>query len=141
MRKDISNRRNPLLTGEATLDFGEINEELVITDDQKADAFLSKWMEKVDPFIRYESYFKTSAKDDAHILLEVKRYYKKLVVEEEAWTERKYVAVINDCFKNKVSIGPVTLDVQGRIYDRNNKSGNGTRRSGSSNTTAGRRRR
>lgn len=139
MRKDISARRNPLMKGEATLDFGlEAEEDIAITDEQKTDAFMSKWMDVVDPFVRYKKYFESAAKDDAHILLEVKRYYRKLVI-DGSWTEKKYVAVVNDCMNNNMTITPVTLDVKGRMYD-DGKMSTGARRSGSGNRNTGRRR-
>lgn len=116
--KEMPAKHNPLfMKDENALDFGEDFDPKVLTDEEKQDAFMSKYMDKIDPVGRYEKYFKSSAKDIDHILRDVKLYYKKLVL-EGSWTERKYVEVINDLFENRTVISVVTLDRSGLMYDK-----------------------
>lgn len=108
---------NPLFNHEPTLDFGEDFDLNVLSDEEKSDAFLAKYMNIVDPIITYAKYFESSAKSVDHIFKEVKIYHKKLVV-NGSWSERKYVEVINDLFENRVIISVVTLDRSGLMYDK-----------------------
>lgn len=115
--KDTSRKRHPLYRDEPTLDFGQDFVLDEMTEDQKADAFLSKYMDLVDPVGKYEKYFSSSAKNLDHILKEVKIYYKKLVVSGD-WTEKKYVAVLDDIFTNRAVLSVMTLDSAGLRHDR-----------------------
>lgn len=110
-------KHNPLFNQENALDFGEDFDPKVLSDEEKQDAFLSKYMDIVDPIIVYKKYFESSAKDIDHIFRDVKLYYKKLVL-QGSWSERKYVEVINDLFENRVVISVVTLDRSGLMYDK-----------------------
>lgn len=102
--------------------FGEADK----TDDDKADYFLSKYMEKVDPITRYKSFFENSAKDIDHNLLDIKRYYKKLVVVEKKWSEEKYILVLDKLLSNKNNnLNIVILDRYGKTIreKKGNKNG------------------
>lgn len=127
-------KHNPLFKKEENaLDFGEEFDPKVLSSEEKQDAFLSKYMELVDPVGKYNKYFESSAKGVDHILRDVKLYYKKLVL-EGSWSERKYVEVIDDLFENRVVISIVTLDRSGLMYDKGqlasqrNKTRSGRRR-------------
>lgn len=108
--------RHPLYTGENALDFGLDIDVTELTPEQKTDAFLSKYQRVVDPIVTYDKYFKSSAKGIDHIFRDVKLYYKKLVV-EGTWSERKYVAVLDDIFTNRTILTVATLDFTGLRYD------------------------
>lgn len=118
-KKNLAIKRTPLMIGQQGLNFGNILEEDVtkLTDDQKAKRFLSKYQEVVDPIVTYEDYFHSSAKSIDFIFKEIKTYYKKLVL-ESGWTERKYVASVNNILENKMIFGIMSLDRSGLFYDR-----------------------
>ena len=119
MDKDIPNKRNPLMTGESGLSFDNILSEDItkLTDKQKAARFLSKYFEVVRPLTRFKEYFSSSAKTHAHIFKEIKSFYIKLVVTSK-WSEKKFVACINDIFENKNILSVTTLDLAGIRYDK-----------------------
>lgn len=115
--KEQSIRRHPLYQGEPTLDFGEDLDITELTEEQKCSLFLSKYQELVDPLVKYEKYFNSTAKGIDHIFRDVKLYYKKLVL-EGTWTEKKYVTVLDDIFSNRAIFSVVTLDRAGLMFDR-----------------------
>lgn len=118
MKKNIPVKHNPLYNPEeSALDFGEEFNPKILTDEEKVDAFMSKYMDVVNPVGRYEKYFESSAKSLDHILRDIKLYYKKLVV-EGSWTERKYVEVVNDLLENRTVISVTTLDRSGLMFDK-----------------------
>lgn len=118
MKKNLPVKRNPIYDeNENALDFGESFNPKVLTDEEKVDFFMSKYMEVVNPVERYKKYFESSAKGLDHILRDIKLYYKKLVVEGN-WTEKKYVAVINDLLENRTVISITTLDRSGLMFDK-----------------------
>lgn len=118
MDQNIPTKRHPFLAGNQGLDFGEeLVEVYEMDENQKADVFLTKYMDVFDPLVTYERFFSSSAKGVDYILSEVKRYYRKLVV-NGTWSERKYVTVINDLFENLVVFSPVTLDRSGLMYEK-----------------------
>lgn len=117
MKKNIPLNHHPLFNDdEDTLDFGPLDVK-VLTDEQKADSFLSKYLSKVDPFEKYKKYFETSAKSNDHIMRDIKLYYKKLVL-EGSWSERKYVMVVNDILENRIVLTVITLDRSGMMYEK-----------------------
>jgi hypothetical protein len=115
----LPNRRNPLFMNHQGLPFDNIPEEIVTkrTDKQEADRFLTKYMQIVDPIITYQEYFDSTAKSIEYIFREIKVYYQKLVLNAN-WTERKYVAVINNIFENRMVFGVIALDRAGLLYDK-----------------------
>lgn len=131
MDKNIANKHNPLFKEQQGLQFDNVNEPItILTEDQKVDKFLSKYLEVVNPVSTYKSYFESSAKEINHILKEIKNYYKKLVL-NGTWSEKKYVLVINDIFENKMLFSINTLDISGLKYDKGtlqNQSRNTKRR-------------
>jgi len=116
MKKNIPTKRHPLFKEEETLDFGDF-EVTELTEDQKVDAFISKYMEIFDPIETFSKYFESSAKGVDHILRDVKLYYKKLVLQGN-WSEKKYVVVINDIFENRIPLTVVTLDRSGLLFEK-----------------------
>lgn len=108
--------RHPLYQGENALDFGEDFNLTELTPEQETDAFLSKYQQIVDPIVKYSKYFESSAKGIDHIFRDVKIYYKKLVIEGN-WSEKKYVAVLDDIFTNRAVLTITTLDLAGLRYD------------------------
>lgn len=120
--RDIPVRRNPRLVGDSGLQFDNQDElPLALTDDEKADSFLSRYMERVDPLVRYSSYFDRSAMTVQSILKIVKVNYKSLVLNGK-WDEKKYVAVVSDIFENGKVASPMSFDFTGRMYDENKLS-------------------
>lgn len=125
-KKNLPIKRTPIMLGQKGLAFGNIPEEDVtkLTDKQKTQQFISKYMQVFDPMTRYKEYFESSAKGVDMILKEIKTYHKKLVL-EKGWSERKYVAAINNILENKMVFGVITLDRAGLLYDKgllNNES-------------------
>lgn len=111
-------KHNPLfMKDENALDFGDEFDPKILTIEEKQDAFMSKYMDVIDPVEKYKKYFESSAKNLDHILRDVKLYYKKLVL-EGTWNERKYVEVIDDLFSNRIVISVITLDRAGLMYDK-----------------------
>lgn len=131
MKKQVATKHHPLFQNEETLDFGEFEDVTELTVDQEVDAFLSKYMDVINPVGTYKTYFDSSAKTIDHILRDVKLYYKKLVLEGK-WSERKYVEVINSIFEQKLPISVTVLDTSGLMFDRkalpSQKRSNGRRR-------------
>lgn len=121
MDNNTSVKRHPLFQGESTLDFGDELDVQSLTDEQKVDAFMSKYMDVINPIKTYETYFKSSAKSVDHILRDVKLYYRKLVLTNK-WSEKKYVKVINQIFEKKLPLTVATLDRGGLIHDRENNT-------------------
>lgn len=125
-KKNLPIKRTPIMLGQKGLAFGNIPEEDVtkLTDKQKTQQFISKYMQVFDPMTRYKDYFESSAKGVDMILKEIKTYHKKLVL-EKGWSERKYVAAVNNILENKMVFGVITLDRAGLLYDKgllNNES-------------------
>lgn len=120
MKDNIPTKRHPFLQGEKTLldDIFEEDEEIFeeLTPNQKADVFLSKYMEKIDPIVRYEKYFNKNVKGIDLIFREVKNYYKKTVIEKE-WPEEKYIVVLDELFKNDNNLNIYVVDRFGKMYD------------------------
>lgn len=118
MKKNLPVKRNPRYNeDENSLDFGDaLPKELSV--EEKSDVFMSKYMDTIDPVERYKKYFQSSAKGLDHILRDIKLYYKKLVAEDNKWTEKKYVEVINDLMENRTVISITTLDRAGLMYDK-----------------------
>jgi len=119
MDQNIPIKRNPLMSGSEGLSFDNIESEelILLTDSQKSEKFLSKYLEVVHPFTRFKEYFNSSAKTNSHLLKEIKTFYIKLVLSEK-WSEKKYVACINDIFENKLVLGVTTLDLAGIKFDK-----------------------
>lgn len=118
-KKNLPIKRTPIMLGQKGLAFGNIPEEDVtkLTDKQKTQQFISKYMQVFDPMTRYKEYFESSAKGVDMILKEIKTYHKKLVL-EKGWSERKYVAAVNNILENKMVFGVITLDRAGLLYDK-----------------------
>lgn len=116
--KHLPAKRNPLLQRATPLGFDNVTQEdlLVLTDDQKADRFLSRWMELVDPFITYKKVFPRGDSDQKRILKEIKNFYKRFVL-KEAWTEQKYFTVVNAMLEARAQVGPLTIERFGKLYD------------------------
>lgn len=120
MGKNLPVKRNPLFQGNMGLNFDNLEspEDLIeLTPQQKADKFMSKYLDVFQPFTRFKEYFDGSAKTGSHILRDVKLYYSKLVIDGK-WTEKKYVACVNDIFANKMVFSVVTLDAAGLRFDK-----------------------
>lgn len=116
--KSVPVRRNPLMQRQAPLAFDglEAEELLELTEDQKADRFLSRWMELVDPFVTYKRVFPRGDSDQKRILKEIKNFYKRYVL-GEGWTEQKYVTVVNSILDVRGVTSPKTIEKHGVLYD------------------------
>ena len=111
-------KRNPLMQKETPLSFDNASTEelLELTEDQKADRFLSRWMELVNPFVTYKKVFPRGDSDQKRILREIKNFYKRYVL-TDGWTEQKYVLVVNALLDARAQVGPVSIERFGKMYD------------------------
>ena len=118
MGKSLPAKRDPLLTGqEPLIADDEVEEDGYLTEEQEATIFMSRWQERVDPFVQYEEYFRSSAKSSGHILKEIRQFYIKLVV-NGVWSDKKFVAVIDRLMQDSQYISAPSMDAVGRQYDR-----------------------
>lgn len=111
-------RRDPLLTGLPGLEFEEIEtaEVIELTPEQKATAFLTRYLETERPISCFNSYFEASVKGEAWELKELKNFYRKLVVPDK-WSEEKFVSVVNSIYRDNQVMSAVVLDARGRMFD------------------------
>lgn len=110
-------RRNARLVGDGGLSFDnqdELNFEL--TDEEKAQSFISKYQENVDPVGKFKDYFENSAMTVQAIFKIIKESYKKLVINGK-WDEKKFVAVITDIFEEGRVFSPISVDLTGKLFD------------------------
>lgn len=113
-------KRSPLFQEDTMLSFDDPHdqEELAtLTVQQKMDKFMSKFMILVDPFVTYADFFEHAVKTSSHVLLDIKRNYKTVVL-EDGWTERKYVAVVDSLLRGGADVNAYTLQSYGFMYDR-----------------------
>jgi|SRR5699024_1464726 len=117
--KKVSTKRDPLMRGVTPLGFDnytldEVNE---LTEEQKLDKFMSKYMDVTRPLSKYKKYFESSAMETGHILREVKRFYGLLVLHGK-WSEKQYVKVLDRVFRNRAVINSISLDIANRQIER-----------------------
>lgn len=100
-KRTVSIMRDPLFRGDVGLPFEEsTNDSLfALTDEQKSEEFLSRWLRSVHPFTKYTSFFEKNEKSTDRILRDVKLWYRKLVV-NSGWRELKYVYILDHMFLN-----------------------------------------
>lgn len=112
-------KKDPLLQQHEGLQFDNLfpDEVIELTDEQKATAFISRYLERERPISTYNSYFKNSAKGEAWELKELKDYF-ILLVASEKWSEEKFVAVVNSIYAENQIMSIPSLDVRGRMYDQ-----------------------
>jgi hypothetical protein len=117
MRKDISGKNNPLFLGHKTLLFDNVTEEEIsqLTDQQRVDAFLSKYVRIFHPISEFSNFFKVFNVDITFKL--IKDLYKTYVL-NSGWSERKYVSCINDIFEKRLDFSSYSLDKAGVLYER-----------------------
>lgn len=111
-------KHDPLLQGNRGLDFSNLKpaEVVELTDEQKATAFLSRYLEVEHPISRFHTYFESSVKGEAWELKELKQFYLKLVVAGK-WSEEKFITVANSIYRDNQVMSAVVLDARGRMYD------------------------
>lgn len=112
-------RKDPLLQQQPGLVFdGLLPEEVIqLTDEQKATAFISRYLEVERPFSSFPEYFKSSVKGEAWELRELKTHFKNLVITEK-WTEKKFISVVNSIYRDNQIMSIPSLDARGRIFDQ-----------------------
>lgn len=106
------------------LDFKEVLASQTATEDEKAAAFLSKFMSVVKPYSTFKGYFETHLKTKT--FASIKLFYKSLVL-EKGWTEKKFVAALMDTMYSGKAVSAVALEVGARLYDDGKLSGSGQR--------------
>lgn len=113
-------KRDPAILGQPGLNFGQ-GEYIEPTDEQKASAFISRYLDHMKEDNLYEEklerYFKGSAKDWAWELRDFKLYYKQLVLSGK-WAEEKFIAVLDGIISDVQVVNAVTFDIRGKWYDR-----------------------
>lgn len=118
MSNTPSAKRNPLMQRATPLQFDGLDKEdlIALTDEQKADRFLSRWMDLMHPFSTFKAAFKGGEKDHKRILREIKNFYTRYVL-NEGWEERKYVMVINGLLDARMPVSPASIERFGKKYD------------------------
>lgn len=121
MARDMRKKDHPGYMGMSplVLDNGPVSTEL--TDDQKADFFLAKYMENVHPITLYADYFKSGAKDIEIILRDIKLYYKKLVLKGTI-TEKEYVTILDSIMRDNRPMSQYSFDYQVRAMNNRKKA-------------------
>ena len=110
-------RRNARLVGDGGLSFDNQDElDFELTDEEKAQSFISKYQENVDPVGKFKDYFENSAMTVQAIFKIIKELYKKLVINGK-WDEKKFVAVITDIFEEGRVFSPLSVDLTGKLFD------------------------
>lgn len=130
-----SKKATPLFQGIPGLEFDGMAPEDVIatTPEQKAGAFLSRYLEIEHPLTQFKTYFQNSVKGEAWEFKELKRFYIQLVVSGK-WTEAKFITVVNSIYRDNHSMTAPTLDARGKFFDQgslkgpDDKPGNSRRR-------------
>lgn len=112
-------RRDARMRGQAGLQFDNFKREQLVelTVEEKSEAFLSRFLETVDPFVRFERYFATSALSPQHILKLIKQMHRELVGSER-WTEQKFTEVVTMTMEKGQLISPMSLDIVARELER-----------------------
>lgn len=114
-KRDIPIRRDPRLAGDLGLIFdNDVTRPL--SDEEKSEKFLSKYMEVVDPVVKFEKYFLSSGYTIQSFFKRVKTDYIRLVVNGN-WEEKRFVAVVNDICENNRPYSQVSLDICSKLYD------------------------
>lgn len=118
MRKDIAAKHNPLFSKKTPLEFDNFSEDelTALTSQQRADKFMSNWLQVMRPFTNYKRYFEESPKSQDHILREVKNYYSRYVV-KGGWGEQKYVMIVDSILINRLSLTPSMFDRTEKLYE------------------------
>ncbi len=111
-------KADPLFHRAQSLEFEDFDSEeiLELTEDQKASAFLSEYLENHNPIGYYPKYFASSVKGEAWELKELKQFYIRLVLSKK-WSEEKFIAVVNSIYRDNQVMSTIVLDARGRIFD------------------------
>lgn len=119
MRKNLPASRNPLFTGEEGLQFDNIGQEELIelTDAQRADKFLSRWLEIMRPLSKYKRFFDDSDKEIDHNLKLIKNFFQRYVV-EEGWDEKQFVMVVDYCLDSRRAISHKIIEAGMALYNK-----------------------
>lgn len=112
----MTSKKNPRLQQEDSL-LSLANIEDGKTDKDKADLFMSKFMEYVKPFDRYKEYLENSWLGAEVVLANVKRFYQLKVI-EEGIKEVEYVKAIHRIFTDKQVLDKDSLNLALRINGR-----------------------
>ena len=115
----MSAKNNPKLSGEEGLEGFE--DFFVLSDKEKADRWMSKWLETAKPFYNYNTWLTqmNSVYGDSHAVsfAKIKNFYNHFVINQQ-WNEKKYVAVLDEILKgkiNRLSIG--LIEEKGDAYE------------------------
>lgn len=113
-------KTDPHFLGETPLNFDDLDVEQISakTDKEKATLFLEKYKKIVKPFTVYADFFKRDKNVDLTLAL-IKRFYIKLVLNGD-WTEKKFVASINNILANNGIFSERNLKENGLNFDNGN---------------------
>jgi hypothetical protein len=115
--KKTSAKRDPLLKGAEPLPFDNLSKEEVVslTDSQKVDKFLSRWMELIRPMTKYKRFFEASENEHGHNLRLVKNMFKHFCIDGD-WSERKFVICLDGVLLSKPAISVKALEASEKLY-------------------------
>lgn len=107
--------KHPLYRGDIPLLFD--NDSVSnLTDNEKCNVFMSKWMDTFDPVDEYKKNLPKDEKELSKVLKMVKNNYKKCVL-ENSWTERKYIMVVDSILSTPMDFNYTNIMKQGKLYD------------------------
>lgn len=116
-RRPVS--QDPFLMGLPGLDFDGLSQDelLELTPEQAAHVFLSDWMTRFDPVIRYKRFFTVSEFGVDVTFRHVRQFYVTFVIDSQ-WSEEKYEMCLDSIFVQNKSLCYDVLEKQGELFER-----------------------
>jgi len=111
-------RSTRLLNPGGALNFDNVGDAVVLSDEEKASYFMSQYNEIVDPFKRFPGYWDSTAIDFEITLGKIRDGYKRYVLGNFSWDEDKFVAVVNEIFDRDMTFTQFSYDRISKLYDR-----------------------
>lgn len=111
-------RSTRFLSTNGGLNFDNLTQSVVLSNEEKASYFMSQYNEIVDPFRRFPGYWRNSSVDFDITLHQLREGYKRYVLGEFHWSEDKFVTVVNEIFERELSFNQFSFDRISRLYER-----------------------
>lgn len=85
------------------------------TDDEKAAWFWSRYNSKIDPFVKYKAYWKSSAIDPEITIRKLKDFYRTYVL-KQGWSEEKFLTIVHEIFERDLPMVQFSFDAMLKLY-------------------------